>query len=69
MVETSDISEDELVASVVGMENGGKDGSASPYHVFEKVPASAKKKKIIIHENMFNQPKSNKEMEEYGKKM
>ena len=62
------MSDDELVASVVDVENGGKDRSASPCHAFEKVPVSAKKKKIVNGENMFNQPKSDKEMEEYGKK-
>ena len=67
-MQTSDISDNELVASVVGVENGGKDGSVLPYHAFEKVRPLAKQKKIVADETMFNQPKLDKEIEEYGKK-
>ena len=62
------LSDDELIASVVKVENGDKDGNASSYHAFEKVPMAAKQKKKIMDENIFNNPKSANEMEEYGKK-
>ena len=67
-MDTSDTSDNELVASVVGTENGVKDGNASPFSAFEKIPPSSKKKVKIIDEPMFNDPKSDKEMDDYGKK-
>ena len=68
VVETSDISGDDLVASVVEMENAVKDGNASPFSTFVKMPPSLEKVVKILEEPMFNQPKSDKEMDDYGKK-
>ena len=68
MVGTSDISDDDLVASVVETENAVQHGTVSPFSTFEKMPLSSKNKVKIMEELMFNQPKTDKEMDEYGKK-
>ena len=44
-----------------------KDGNVSPFSAFQKMPSSKKKVKIV-DEPMFNDPKTDKEMDEYGKK-
>ena len=47
-MQTPDTLDKELVASVVDVENGGKDGNTSPYHAFEKVYALAKRRKLSL---------------------
>ena len=64
VVKTSDRPDNELVASMVEVENLDKEGNV----LCEKALPSVKKKKKIVDENMFNHPKSAKEMEECGKK-
>ena len=65
MVETEDISDDELVASAVLAE---KCGEASPYWAFQKMKVTPLQVKTHSATITFNPPKTDQEMDEVAEK-
>ena len=65
MVDTEDISDDELIASAVLAENGR---DISPYRAFEKMKLTSLQVQTHSATAAFNPPKTNEEMDEVAKK-